>query len=122
MKIAIDFDGTITERNEYPACGSLRRGAAKVINLLYADGHTIIIWTCRKGAELADAVGYMAMHGIPYHYINENPPEMIAAHDGDTRKIVADVYVDDKQVGGLPAWDEIYNLIMLKVWNNDSGI
>ena len=95
MIIAVDFDGTLCE-NEYPDIG---RPIQPVINWLTESkkrGHKIILWTCRCGWKLDRAVEWCREHGLEFDKVNENLDEVIQQHGGDTRKIYADMYVDDK--------------------------
>lgn len=99
--ISIDYDDTIVYA-DYPEVGVLKPYAREVINQLYNEGHTIIINTCRSGDHQQMAAMYLHDMGIKFHHINENHPDNIAMYDSDSRKIFADIYVDDKQLGGLP--------------------
>jgi len=111
MIIAIDFDGTIFEA-EWPEVGSIRLNAKRIINRLFKEGHTIIINTCRSGRAEELAILALNKNDIDYHHINENCPIRQAEYQGeDCRKISADVYIDDKCVGGLPTWNQIYSII-----------
>ena len=101
MIISIDYDDTIVYA-DYPNIGLIKPYAREVINQLYHEGHTIIINTCRSGEHEAAAAQYLIEKGVKFHYINENHPDCIALHDNDSRKIFADIYIDDKQLGGLP--------------------
>lgn len=108
MIIAIDFDGTIVE-HKFPEIGKLRKDAKEVINQLYNEGHYIIIWTCRyEGFAVEQMELFLAANDIKYHCINQNHPELLFS---PKPKIYADIYIDDRQVGGLPSWKEIYNII-----------
>jgi hypothetical protein len=61
------------------------------------------------------AQDFLDDHGIPYHYINTNDPELIKLYKQDCRKLSADLYIDDKCLMGLPdTWEEIYNIIQSK--------
>ena len=111
--IAIDFDGTIATLS-FPEVGTLRENADEVIRKLYAEGHKIIINTCRTGIHEGSAQLFLEEHKIPYHYINSNLPELIVGYKQDCRKISADVYVDDKCLLGIPSWDEIYDILQEK--------
>lgn len=111
--IAIDFDGTIATIN-YPECGELIEGAKETINKLYSDGYFIIIWTCRYGEAAELAKKFLNDNEINYHTFNEHSPELIELYNNDTRKISADVYIDDRQLGGLPSWEEIYKILKEK--------
>lgn len=110
MIIAIDFDGTV-HWGEYPQIGIVVKGAVENIMKLRQDGHYIIIWTCRQGDLLTEAVNWLLEKGIPFNRINDNHPENKLKYGGDTRKIYADLYVDDRQIGGLPEWSKIYEYV-----------
>lgn len=111
--IAVDFDGTICA-SEYPKLGKRIKGAKKYINKLHDDGFGIVINTCRTQIPSAKAIKWLKKEGINYDYFNCNVPERIEYFGMDCRKISADVYVDDKQVGELPPWKEIYKFIKNK--------
>jgi len=100
MIFAIDFDGTIVE-NEFPAIGDLHTAADTFIRFLKADGHKFTLWTCRCGKQLEEAVAFLKAHNLAPDYVNQSPPEMIEEYQNDTRKVYADVYIDDRNAGGL---------------------
>ena len=110
MIIAIDFDGTIST-GRYPAIDGLREGAKEAIMSLYTEGHYIIINTCRSGQQLLDAINFMLQEGIKFDRVNDNHPGESAKYNNNSRKIFAHLYVDDKQIGGLPPWECIYDYI-----------
>lgn len=113
MIIAIDFDGTIVE-DRYPHIGNLRKNSQETIEQLHKDGHYIIIWTCRTGSKRHEVKKFLKENEIPYHQINKSNPENVAKYGLDTRKVFADVYIDDKGITPLPEWHEIYYLITYK--------
>ena len=78
---------------------------------LKADGHYLILWTCRRGERLEQALNWLLEQGIPFDRINAHEPQNLALYGDDTRKVYAHCYIDDKQVGGLPTWPEIYDWI-----------
>lgn len=110
--LAIDFDGCIVEA-AWPQIGSLRPNAKKILQQLHKDGHYIIIWTCRSGMDKSKAEQFLLDNGIPYDKVNEQHPKNIVEFGGDTRKVLADVYIDDRQVGGIPSWNKIYKLVTM---------
>ncbi len=110
MIIAIDFDGTIVE-DRFPEIGNLRKDAQETIEQLHKDGHYIIIWTCRTGLRAVEAHAFLMENEIPFHQLNKSNPENVAKYGLDTRKVYADVYIDDKAITPLPEWYEIYWLI-----------
>ncbi len=97
MIYAIDFDGTLCE-NKYPEIGEPRQRGINTCRQLKTKGHTLILWTCRSGKLLAAAVEWCKAQGITFDYINENTEEIIIKYGGDTRKIYADVYIDDRSL------------------------
>ena len=107
--IAVDFDGVVVH-HQYPNIGALLPGAKKYINKLY-DDYYIIIWTCRGEKGLIAAIEFLKEKGISYHKINENAPfEMIGFKPSP--KIYADVYIDDRNLGGFPGWEAAYKTII----------
>jgi len=112
MKIlAIDFDGTIVD-DQFPAIGNMVPGAKETINELYAMGYEIIIWTSRTHIRLLEAIEWLAKNGIKYHRVNESSPVNLRMYGNkDSRKIFADMYIDDRGVNPLPTWPEIMETI-----------
>jgi len=109
MIIAIDFDGTIVE-HKYPKIGKALPFAIETLKALQKKGHQIILWTYRTGKELDEAVAFCLSRGIEFYAVNKNYPEEqndINVH----RKIHADIYIDDRNLGGIPSWGEIYGMI-----------
>jgi hypothetical protein len=116
--IAIDFDGTIAEV-DFPSIVKPKSGAKKYINKLYSEGHHIVIWTCRSDGDLLKAIEFLNEQGIWFHDVNSHHEGLIRAFNNDTRKVAADVYVDDKGLwlfNKLPHWRIIYWMIQLKRW------
>lgn len=107
--IAIDFDGTIVE-HRYPAIGRTRPLAFQTLKALQANGHRLILWSHRAGQKLEDAVIFCKAHGVEFYAVNKNFPEEIW-EGTDSRKILADIYIDDRNLGGLPPWNEIFKLL-----------
>lgn len=114
MIIAIDFDGTIC-RGKYPAIDGLQPYAKETINRLFADGHYLIINTCRSGEQLLQAINWMLQQGISFHRVNDNHPEQTALYANNSRKIYAHLYIDDKNLGGFPGWLQAEEEIQLTV-------
>ncbi|CCZ10492.1 putative uncharacterized protein [Odoribacter sp. CAG:788] len=110
MIIAVDFDGTL-HTGQWPTIGATTPYAVEVMNKLKADGHYLVIWTCRAGDQLTEAINWLQEKGIPFNRINDNHPESVAKYGGNARKVYADLYIDDKQVGGLPPWRDIYEML-----------
>jgi hypothetical protein len=95
--IAVDFDGCLCE-NKYPDIGEPHIPTITSLQMAAATGTNIILWTCRTGERLQQALDWCDQNEVPYHFVNENDPSMIHRFKGDTRKVYADEYWDDKAV------------------------
>lgn len=95
--LAIDFDGTIVTA-EYPKLGRINQGVIKAMWEAKARGWEIIIWTCREGQYLTDAVELLNRAGIPYDYVNHHSKQALDFFDYESRKIYATLYHDDRNV------------------------
>jgi hydroxymethylpyrimidine pyrophosphatase-like HAD family hydrolase len=107
--IAIDFDGTIVE-DAYPKIGKPMTFAFETLQKLQEDGHRLILWTYRSGRKLKEAVDFCAEKGIDFYAVNENYP-LEEFDDKMSRKIHADLFIDDRNVGGFLGWSAIYKII-----------
>ena len=102
--IAVDFDGTLCE-DCFPEIGRPNETLFSWLKKRKMLGDKLILWTCRTGDYLADAIVFCLAKGIIFDAINENLPDTIEKFGGDSRKIFADIYIDDKCA--LP-WNAMY--------------
>jgi hydroxymethylpyrimidine pyrophosphatase-like HAD family hydrolase len=109
MKIAIDFDGTIVE-HRFPEIGEDLVFAFETLRELQKQRHQLILWTFRNGKELDEAIEYCKNRGVEFYAINKNYPEE-AFDESISRKILADVYIDDKNLGGFPGWVKVWEIL-----------
>ncbi|MCC8145328.1 MAG: hypothetical protein LIO93_02560 [Bacteroidales bacterium] len=110
MNIAVDFDGTIVE-HEYPKIGKPIPFAIDVLKKLQQEEHhTLILWTVREGKLLQEAIDYCAENGLSFYAHNRNFPGE-EYQEGDPRKLSVDLFIDDRNIGGLPDWGIIYKVI-----------
>lgn len=111
MNIAVDFDGTIVT-NKYPEIGTERFFAVQTLKMLQEEGHRLILWTCRRDDELTDALNWCKERGLEFYAVNRDfPEENEITSLSYTRKIKADMFIDDRNLGGLPDWGAIYQMI-----------
>jgi len=111
MIIAVDFDGTIVE-HAYPEIGKPVPFAIEALKRLQKENHQLILWTVREGKLLQDAIDYCKGRGLEFFAVNCNFPDETAIHDGQTaRKLTADLFIDDHNLGGLPDWGIIYQMV-----------
>ena len=90
--VAVDFDGTLSLDSQYPNIGRFNTHLYEALMELKGIGWSIVLWTCREGEELREAVEWCKMNGLEFDAINENPPEL----PFKSRKVVADMYIDDR--------------------------
>jgi hydroxymethylpyrimidine pyrophosphatase-like HAD family hydrolase len=109
MKIAVDFDGTIVE-HAFPLIGKEKYFAFKTLIELQKKGWQIILWTCRYGKELDEAIDFCRKKGLEFYAVNKNYPEEIYDTE-NSRKIEADLYIDDRNIGGFPGWGEVWQML-----------
>ena len=99
MVIATDFDGTLCEHN-FPKIG---KPYIETINWLIKykkQGHQIILWTCREGQKLQEAILWCKGYGLEFDAVNENVLEQ-KNQDYAIRKVYADIYLDDRSLNPL---------------------
>ena len=102
MIIAVDFDGTIVE-HRYPRIGEEIPFAIDTLKLLQQEKHRLILWSVREGTLLEE-----------FYAVNKDYPEEQKSHQGFSRKLKADLFIDDRNLGGLPDWGLIYEMIKKK--------
>ena len=116
MIIAVDFDGTIVT-HEYPAIGKEIPFAIDTLKRLQSEfHHFLILWTVREGETLEAAVEYCRSRGLEFYAVNANYPEETFSPEV-SRKINADLYIDDRGLGGIPDWGVIYRMIASGKYN-----
>lgn len=119
MIIAVDFDGTIVE-HKYPQIGKEIPFAIATLKQLQSERHLLILWSVREGKLLDEAVDYCRRRGVEFYAVNSNYPEEPADRNNSCscRKLKADLFIDDRNVSGLPDWGVIYQMIHNK-WSYD---
>lgn len=110
MVIAVDFDGTIVE-HKYPAIGRELPFATETLRMLIRDRHKLILWSVREGRLLDEAVEWCRERGVEFYAVNRDYPEESREHDSFSRKLKADLFIDDRNIGGLPDWGIIYQMV-----------
>tara|TARA_B100000683_G_scaffold138775_1_gene135263 strand:+ start:1298 stop:1726 length:429 start_codon:yes stop_codon:yes gene_type:complete len=110
MKIAVDFDGTIVE-HAYPKIGKEMSFAFATLKELEKQGHKLILWTYRHGPELDEAVEYCRKNGIEFYAVNQSDPDELYDGNQMSRKLDADVFIDDRNIGGFLGWSRIWQML-----------
>ena len=108
--IAVDFDGTLCT-DCFPEIGSPNTELIDLLIGLRSQGRQVILWTCRCGRRLEEAVEWCRRFGLEFEAVNDNLPEVINLYGSNARKIFADVYIDDKSC--FP-WEADVNLVNAK--------
>jgi hypothetical protein len=111
MVIAIDFDGTIVE-HEYPKIGREIPFAVETLKMLQKDHHKLILWSVREGKLLDEAVAWCKERGLEFYAVNRDYPEETMDNNQHwSRKLKVDMFIDDRNIGGLPDWGTMYKMI-----------
>lgn len=110
--IAVDFDGTIVS-HEYPNIGSELPFATETLRMLIRDRHRLILWSVREGKLLQDAIDWCKERGVEFYAVNRDYPEERGVENNNhfSRKVKVDYFIDDRGIGGLPDWGQIYQII-----------
>ena len=93
MIIAVDFDGTLQFADGKPNQDLLSR-----LRVEQKKGNVVILWTCRDGKRLNEALSFLQNNGFRPNLVNQNHPQAIAMLGHDPRKVYADIYIDDKSI------------------------
>jgi len=110
MIIAVDFDGTIVT-HEYPKIGKELPFAIDSLKRLQQNPENqLVLWSVREGKELEEAVEFCRERGLEFYAVNSNYPEESVEHS-EPRKLKVDLFIDDRNLGGLPDWGIIYRMI-----------
>jgi hypothetical protein len=112
--IAVDFDGTISTARDMGAPLVLQPNCKEVLERLYKDGVSLILWTCRSGKSLEEAIAFLRENDMLFFFcaINDQLPEVNALYYPDVaRKVGADFYIDDRNLGTKIDWLAIRNEI-----------
>jgi hypothetical protein len=116
--IAVDFDGTIVE-DTYPKIGKPKLFAFETLKRLQNDGHRLILWTYRCDIRLEEAVSFCKEKGLEFYAVNKSFPEEQFNYS-KSRKIHADLFIDDRNIGGFIGWGEIYQMLSNPKYNLNS--
>lgn len=119
-KLAIDFDGTIVE-DAYPNIGKPQVFAFETLKKLESKGYRLILWTYRHGEKLQEAVEFCQKNGIEFYAVNSSYEGEIFDGNTQSRKLDADIFIDDRNLGGFPGWGEVYEIITQKIEFGISG-
>ena len=111
MTIAVDFDGTIVT-HKYPNIGEEIPFAVDTLKMLRNDGHKLILWSVREGELLDAAVQWCRDRGLEFYTVNRDYPEETTDNNPHfSRKLKVDMFIDDRNLGGLPDWGTLYQMI-----------
>ena len=112
--IAVDFDGTIVD-DKYPEIGKAKIFAFETLRQLQSDGYRLTLWTYRSGKALDEAVEFCKKNGIEFYAINNSFDGEDFDKTKQSRKINADIFIDDRNLGGFPGWSDVYQIITKKI-------
>lgn len=124
--VAVDFDGTITNEPRMVENPTLRVGAKETLTKWKEQGVVMILWTCRSGKGLDKALDFLKEHDMLDLFVSFNSqlPEIEQMYYPDVaRKVGADFYVDDRNLGSEVSW-EVFDKNLQKAmeefsWNQE---
>ena len=93
--IAVDFDGTLCF-SCWPELGEPNKALIDYLKEWKENGNKLILWTCRSGEALDNAIKWCQEHDLEFDAINDNLPEIVQLYGSNSRKITCDYYIDDK--------------------------
>ena len=111
--IKCDFDGTIVVE-KFPSVGEPLEMALETLDKFQFYKYPTILWTCREGDPLLDAVDFLHQNKIYFDVVNTGHPLNPFKHLGNSRKPYANYHIDDKQIGGLPHWQVIHDYFFIE--------
>ena len=98
MIFAVDFDGTLVE-HKFPEMGEPNVRLINKLKKLKRQGHSLVLWTCREGEYLTEAVNFCRAFNLIFDSVNDNVPDAPYKNfENPSRKIFADLYIDDKAI------------------------
>lgn len=112
LTLAVDFDGTIVE-NRFPEIGKPILFAFESLKKLQEEGHRLILWTYRHGEKLDEAIEFCEKNGLKFYAVNKSYPEE-EFDNTISRKILADIFIDDRNLGGMKGWGEIFQSLSIE--------
>lgn len=110
--IAVDFDGTLVE-DKFPEIGAKNEQVFTIMRLARSIGAKIVLWTCRHDTALMQAVDFCRANDLNFDAVNHNIAEVQELYGHDTRKVFADVYIDDKAL--LPTASNLLEVLEIAV-------
>ena len=116
--LCVDLDGTLAEQMkpfDPDVVGPPRADAVRWMEAFRDAGARLVVWTVRGNAALVKE--WLDDHNVPYDYINENPDH---PPDG-SRKVLADLYLDDRGVSAAGAWNDFGAEVLKKILAEDDS-
>jgi len=95
MIIAVDFDGTLCT-DVYPDIGVPNYDLIEELKYRHQLGDTLILWTCRCEEKLDESINWCKQMGLHFDYVNCNTRGVLNTYGTESRKVFADVYLDDR--------------------------
>lgn len=119
---AVDFDKTLNLADTYPELGEPNMELIEFLKERRAAGDKIILWTCREGEFLKEAVKYCNDYGLFFHAVNDNLPENIAYYGNNCRKVWAHHYIDDRNYRNIPGSARSTDIERLVIKSKDGNL
>lgn len=110
VTLAVDFDGTIVE-DKFPYVGHELENSISTLKTLKSYGVKLILWTCRSGNYLNDAINFCKSRGLEFDAVNDNIPNPKFPQNVDrSPKVFADFYIDDRAFPPFCGWTQFLEI------------
>ena len=109
--VKVDFDGTTTITDKFPFIEGINQRAIEVLSRFQKAGGIVILDTAREDIQLQFALKALAEAGFKPDYANENIPARIKKFGSDCRKVMADVFIDDRDIDYTGDWDKYESIL-----------
>lgn len=119
---AVDFDKTLNLADTYPELGEPNMELIEFLKERRAAGDKLILWTCREGELLKEALKYCNDYGLFFHAVNDNLPENIAYYGNNCRKVWAHHYIDDRNYRNIPGSARSTDIERLVIKSKDGNL
>ncbi|WAB25007.1 hypothetical protein M3_0056 [Lysinibacillus phage vB_LfM_LysYB1] len=104
--IGVDFDGTITQQPDMADTMTLQPECKRVLEKWKYAGVRLVLWTCRTGTAFDNALAFLEANDMLHLFdaVNDQLPEMYEKYEIISRKLGADIYIDDRNLGCVIDW------------------
>ena len=110
--VAVDFDATLTIGDCYPFIKEINLEAIEVLKEFQSYGGVVILNTAREEKQLTFALQALKENGFIPDYSNQNSPARIKKFGTDCRKVMGDIFIDDRCIDYTGDWQKYKSILL----------